>query len=262
MSNVLPLSVYIIASNEADRIARTIRAAQQLADDIVVVEDGKSTDGTVQVAEAAGARVFVNPWPGFGEQKRFAEEKCRHDWLLCLDADEVLTPALMDEIRVLFAGGQPPLSFYRMKLVEVYPVAARPRLFAKRVNVVRLFDRRQGRTSTSAVHDRVVVPAGMVEGQLDEICLHYSLKSLAHLMRKYDDYTTLAVETLPPKSRASLKLRLFLEFPAMFLRFYIMHRHITGGAYGFAVSVAKGYARWARVAKMWERQKMERLAKN
>ena len=254
----LPLSVYIIASNEADRIARTIRSAQQLTGDILVVEDGKSTDGTVEVAEAAGARVLINPWPGFGEQKRFAEENCRHDWLLCLDADEVITPALAEEIATLFKDGEPKLSFYRMKLVEVYPIATRPRPFAKRVNVVRLFDRRRGRTSTSAVHDRVVTN-GAPEGQIDEICLHYSLKSLAHLMRKYDDYTTLAVETLPPKHRLSLQLRLFLEFPAMFLRFYIMHRHITGGAYGFAVSVAKGYARWARVAKMWERQKMMRL---
>lgn len=84
-----PLSIFIIAQNEADRIGRTIEAAKALSDDIVVVDSG-STDGTQALAEALGARVIVNAWPGYGRQKRFAEEQCRHDWLLNLDADEVV----------------------------------------------------------------------------------------------------------------------------------------------------------------------------
>lgn len=248
----LPLSVYIIARNEADRIGRTIAAARQLTDDVVVVEND-STDDTVTVAAAAGARVIGNPWRGYGEQKRFAEAQCRHDWLLCLDADEVPTAALMDEIRQLFANGQPPLPFYNMKVVEVYPGQSRPRWLAKRVNIIRLFDRRAGRTSVSAVHDRVELPPGTPVGQLQGVCLHYSIRSLAHLIRKYDDYTTLAASTLSPKPGALLTLRLFTEFPQSFLRYYILHAHVTGGAYGFAVARVKANARWNRIAKMWER---------
>jgi glycosyltransferase involved in cell wall biosynthesis len=251
MSLKPPLSVYIIASNEADRIARTIRSAQAVSDDIIVVEDGKSIDDTIAVAEAAGARVIVNPWPGFGEQKRFAEEQCQHDWLLCLDADEVLTPALQEEIRHLFKFSAPELSFYKMKVTEVYPHADKPRALAKPTNVVRLFNRRHGRTSTSAVHDRVEIPPGVPIGQLQNICLHYSIRSLAHLIAKYDEYTTLAAKTLK-KKRGPLTLRLFTEYPLMFLKYYFLHTHFTGGAYGFAVAKAKANARWARIAKMWE----------
>ena len=251
MDNFLPLSVYIIARDEADRVGRTITAARQLTDDVVVVEYG-SVDDTAAVAEAAGARVLHNPWTGFGEQKRFAEAACRHDWLLCLDADEVPGEALIAEIRQLFANGAPAFFFYNMKVVEVYPGCTRPRLFAKRVNIVRLFDRRAGRTNTSAVHDRVDVPAGTTVGQLHNICLHYSIRSLAHLIRKYDDYTTLAAATLKPKKRATLKLRLFTEYPLAFLKYYLLHAHITGGTYGFAVAKVKANARWGRIAKMWE----------
>lgn len=249
----LPLSVYIIASNEADRIARTIASARTVSDDVLVVEDGKSTDNTVDVAKAAGARVIVNPWPGFGPQKRFAEDQCQNDWLLCLDADEVLTPALQDEICELFATSRPALDFYKMNLAEVYPHQDRPRLWVKPTNVIRLFNRLSGRTSSSAVHDRVEVPHGATVGQLQEICLHYSIRSLAHLIRKYDDYTTLAAQSLKPKNKSLLALRLFTEYPLMFLKYYLLHMHITGGLYGFAVAKAKANARWARIAKMWEK---------
>src|SRR4051812_864323 len=76
----LPISVFIIAKNEADRIGDTIRAVRDLTDDLVVVDSG-SEDGTQEVAAALGAHVLVNAWPGYGPQKRFAEDECRHDWL-------------------------------------------------------------------------------------------------------------------------------------------------------------------------------------
>src|ERR671928_1972393 len=113
MTGTLPLSVFIIARNEADRLGATIRAVRELTDDLVVVDSG-STDGTQAVAEALGARVIHNPWPGYGPQKRFAEEQCRHDWLLNLDADEVVPPELAENIRALFAAGEPPLPAYRI----------------------------------------------------------------------------------------------------------------------------------------------------
>src|SRR5436190_7234924 len=97
----LPVSVFIIAKNEADRIARTIRSVISWADEVVVV-DSESSDHTVQVALAEGCRVMTQPWLGFGGQKRFAEEQCRNDWLLNLDADEVVTAELEQEIIALF----------------------------------------------------------------------------------------------------------------------------------------------------------------
>ncbi|MET0638726.1 MAG: glycosyltransferase, partial [Hyphomicrobium sp.] len=103
----LPLSCFIIAKNEADRIAATINSVKSWVDEVVVV-DSESSDTTVSVAEAEGSRVIVQPWLGFGGQKRFAEDQCRNPWVLNLDADEVVTPALKDEIIALFAKDVPP----------------------------------------------------------------------------------------------------------------------------------------------------------
>ena len=116
----LPLSVFIIAHNEVDRIGATIRAVRGLTDDLVVVDSG-STDGTQALAAALGARVIHNPWPGYGPQKRFAEEQCRHVWLLNLDADEVVPPELVREIRGLWAAGEPRRPAWRIGIAEIFP---------------------------------------------------------------------------------------------------------------------------------------------
>ena len=103
----LPISCFIIAKDEADRIGRTIESVQPWVNEVIVVDSG-STDDTMAVAIRAGARAISNAWPGFGQQKRFAEDQCTNDWLLNIDADEVVTPELCREIEALFANGSPP----------------------------------------------------------------------------------------------------------------------------------------------------------
>ncbi len=247
-----PLSVYIIARNEADRLPRAIRSVQALADDIVVVEDGQSTDNTVAVAQALGARVFINPWPGYGPQKRFAEDQCRHDWVLCLDADEMITEAGAAEIGVVLAGPSAD-DFYNMDIVDVYPHATRPRLWPKPTRAIRLFRRSKGRTSSSAVHDRVDAPVGARLGRLRAPIWHYSLRSLDHLIKKYDAYTTLQAQTMKQKNKWILTVRLFTEYPMAFVQYYLFHRHCTGGMYGYVLSRLLAGARFQRIVKMWEK---------
>jgi glycosyltransferase involved in cell wall biosynthesis len=116
----LPLSVFIIARDEADRIGPTIRAVRALTDDLVVIDSG-SSDGTPEVAASLGARVIHNAWPGYGPQKRFAEDQCRHLWLFNVDADEVVPENLAEEIRGLFAEGAPQADGYEVPITEVFP---------------------------------------------------------------------------------------------------------------------------------------------
>src|SRR5829696_9538141 len=125
MTAAPPLSIFIISRDEADRIGDTIRAIRDLTDDLVVVDSG-SSDGTQGIAEALGARVIHHPWPGYGPQKRFAEDQCRHLWLLNLDADEVVPPELEREIRALFAEGEPQSPAYRIGIAEIFPGEDRP----------------------------------------------------------------------------------------------------------------------------------------
>src|SRR3954451_13786724 len=111
----LPISCYVRTLNEERTIGRCIEAAKLVASDIVIVDSG-STDRTVEVAESLGARVFRQAWLGNGGEKRFGEEQCRFDWLLDLDADEVVSAELAVQIRALFAKGEPGQSAYELCL--------------------------------------------------------------------------------------------------------------------------------------------------
>ena len=100
MIEKLPISCFIIALNEADRIEKTIKSVKDLVDEIIVIDSG-STDGTQKLAEDMGCKVFYNKWNGFGPQKRFGEDCSKNKWLLNLDADEYLSDEISDEIRTL-----------------------------------------------------------------------------------------------------------------------------------------------------------------
>jgi len=241
-----PLSVTIITKNEGDRLGRCLEALQGLADEIVVVDSG-STDDTIAVARRLGARVEQQAWTGYGPQKRAAEDLARNDWILNLDADEVATPALFQEVKALMASG-PLLKAYRFKIRNVYPGKDKPRWLADTHNYVRLYDKRAVRFRESAVHDTVDTKDETV-GQLSGTATHFSVRSWEHLKRKNDSYTTLQAQTLR-KPMWWILLRLPFEYPATFLRYYIFRAHFTGGWEGIYSSHLASRARVMRLQKM------------
>ena len=226
----LPLSCFIIAKNEGDRIARTIRSVSSWVSDIVVVDSG-SCDDTVAVAVREGARVIAREWLGFGGQKRFAEEQCRYDWVLNLDADEVVTADLRDAIIALFRGGRPPLAAYGMPICIVYPGQSLPRRWARDNWYIRLYDRNVVRFRDSPVHDTVVIGNHRF-GSLDAPIHHFSVRSMSHLRAKLDERMWLAAQHSKVRYRHSQVVRLATEFPMNFLKYYILRRHFSGGAVG------------------------------
>ena len=242
-----PISATIIAKNEAERIADAIKPLQGLVDDILVVDSG-STDETCAIAEQMGARVIENAWIGYGPQKRFAEDEALHDWVLNLDADEVLTDEAVGEIRVLKDGPEPRYPGYRIRTVNVYPGAVRPRLFADFHNYIRLYDKRVMRFPDSLTHDAVTVPASIKVGQIKAPCLHYSIVSLEQLAAKLDRYTDLQAVELK-KNRVSVIARLPFEYGAQFLKQYIGRRHFTGGLFGMKVAHTVAASKVQRLLK-------------
>jgi glycosyltransferase involved in cell wall biosynthesis len=248
MPEPLSISCFVITKNEADRLQRTLQSVSGLVAQIIVVDSG-STDETVTIAKAQNATVLYKNWQGFGPQKRFAETQCTHDWVLNLDADEVLTTALADEIRALFANGPPKEFGARFRQTTVYPEQKEPRLWADYHNYIRLYDRTKMRFSTSPSHD-AVDPNGHTILQLRHPALHYSWRSLNHLTSKYDSYTDLQATTLTRKPLVILYFRLLSEFPVHFIKTYLFRRHITGGTHGLAVSLIIARARWQRIKKL------------
>ena len=260
--HVPPLSIFIIARDEADRIARTIEAIRPLSDDIILVDSG-STDGTQEIAARLGARVISNPWPGYGPQKRFAEEQCRHDWLLNLDADEVVPDDLAAEITALFASGSPPADAYKMRIAEIFPGEGAPHRFAYALAPVRLYRKSKGRYSPSPVHDRVDLAPDARIGRLTGTVHHYSVRSLGEQMEKLNRYSDAQANDLDARGATLSVFRLVAEFPANFIKAYIGRRHALRGVYGFMTAMNYAFYRYLRVAKHWERRLQRRSsAKN
>ncbi|MFN3670550.1 MAG: glycosyltransferase family 2 protein [Bosea sp. (in: a-proteobacteria)] len=252
-----PLSIFIIALNEADRIGNTIAAVRTLSDDIVVVDSG-STDGTQEVAQALGARVIFNAWPGYGRQKRFAEEQCRHDWLLNLDADEVVPADLAAEIAALFAAGPPAADAYKIRIAEIFPGEAAPHRFAYALAPVRLYRKSKGRYSASPVHDRVDLASDARVGRLKGTVHHFSVRSLGEQMEKLNSYSDAQADDLDARGATVSVFRLIVEFPANFIKAYIGRRHALRGVYGFMTAMNYAFYRYLRVAKHWERRLQRR----
>lgn len=244
--NRLPVTCAIIARDEEDRIGRCIASVVDLVDEVVVVDSG-SVDRTVAVAEGLGARVVHNRWPGYGPQKRFAEDQARNDWILSLDADEWLPPETRDEIASYFAEGRlDGRDGVHFRIPTVYPGKEAPRPFAGYHAHVRLYDKRRRRIPDSLVHDAIDYdPATMFEARGP--IHHQSIRSLAHLVEKNVAYFHLqAVEA--PRSKLATLPRLLVEPFAVFFKYYVLRRHFTGGLFGLRYALTIAYIRTYRLA--------------
>jgi glycosyltransferase involved in cell wall biosynthesis len=248
-----PLSVFIISLNEVDRIGAAINAVRGLSDDIVVIDSG-STDGTQALAESLGAKVISNPWPGYGLQKQFGEDQCRHDWMLNIDADEIVSGDMAKAILNLLAQPDLAPSAFATKIVEMFPGETKPHPWAFALYPARLYHKSIGRYNSSPVHDRVDLVAGTIKHNLDGVIEHRSIRSLGHELVKLNAYADMQADDLDAKGRNLSAVRLVLEFPLAFLKAYILRRHFVRGLYGFMTAMNYAYFRYLRGAKHWERR--------
>ena len=250
------LSVFIIARDEADRIGESLVAIQGLASEVVVIDSG-STDETVSVARAAGARVVIQPWLGYGPQKRFGEDQCAGPWLLNLDADEVVSQPLAAEIQDLFARGEPPHAAYRVLIADQFPGQSRPSRFAHGPVPVRLYRKDAGRYRDSPVHDRVVLNPGVSVGQLREKIHHRSMRSLTHQVEKLNFYSSMQAADLVVRGKRVRPWRLAFEMQLAFVRYYFVRRYFLQGFYGFTIATNAAFSRYLRLAKALELQRKQ-----
>lgn len=243
-----PLSVTIITLNAASQLAACLESAA-FADDIVVVDSG-SSDDTIALAERHGARVIRQEWLGYGPQKQFAVEQARHDWVLCLDADERVTAELRTAIEAALAA--PQHAAYRfprcnrflgryLRYGEGYPDWS-----------LRLFDRRRARWSDDPVHEKVVAESAV--GDLRGDLLHDSAETLASYLAKQNRYTSLAADAAFAAGKRAGFTKLFFSPAVRFLKFYFFRQGFRDGLPGL-VHIAIGcFNSFMKYAKLLERQ--------
>ncbi|MGE5246447.1 MAG: glycosyltransferase family 2 protein [Betaproteobacteria bacterium] len=241
------LSVTVITHNEAGDVAAALESVAW-ADERIVV-DAQSTDGTAAIAGAHADAVVVREWPGYAAQKNYAASLARHDWILSLDADERVTPALAREIGQLLAA-EPAAVGYRiprvtwylgrwMRSTDWYPD---PQL--------RLYDRRAAEWTGRHVHESVAArgAVGRLRGELQ----HYAYRDIADHLETIDRYTTLAARQMREDGRRAGLLQIVGHPPLAFLRNYVARGGFRDGVPGFAVSALNAYYVFLKFAKLWE----------
>lgn len=227
------LSVTIITKNEAHRIGRCL-ASVSFADEIIVLDSG-STDDTVAIARAAGAKVSVTDWPGFGVQKNRALALATGRWVLSIDADEQVTPALRDEMLAVVRGANAEGACEGWWLRRESTFCGQPIRHGDWSNdrVLRLFLRERARFSDDRVHERVLCdgPTGRLRGVL----LHDTVDTLADAYAKAIDYAIAGAERVRARGRGGRGAALS-HAAWTFLRGYLVRGGFRDGGRGWQLA--------------------------
>jgi glycosyltransferase involved in cell wall biosynthesis len=240
------LSVTVITKNEANDIGDALKSVAW-ADELVVV-DSMSTDDTVAVARQFTDRVIVREWPGYVAQKNYAASVASHDWILSLDADERVTPALVDEIKSTLESG-PKHGGYRIPRVtwhlgrwirttDWYPD-----------DQLRLYDRRTAEWTGRYVHESVAVrgSVGRLRGELQ----HFAYRDISDHLETIDRYTTYAARQMHEAGQRVAMRHLVGHPPLAFLRNYLARGGFRDGIPGFIISAMNAHYVFLKLAKLW-----------
>ncbi|HTE40567.1 MAG TPA: glycosyltransferase family 2 protein [Steroidobacteraceae bacterium] len=227
------LSAVIISYNEADRIGECVRRAS-FCDEVLVV-DSHSSDGTREIAAAAGARVIDRDWPGFRSQKEFALRAAKHDWVLSLDADEFVSPALRNEIETLRADGFPMFAGWNMpRQLEYFGKYLRYGLTYPDRHL-RLVDRRRGGWRGREVHEYLDVEGNI--GRLRCDLHHHAYRGLSHQVSKLERYAELMAKELHGAGKSAGMGKILLRPLWRFVSGYIFRLGFLDGWRGLVLSL-------------------------
>lgn len=249
------LSAVIITRDVAKLLPDCLQSVR-FADEILIVDSG-STDATAEIAQHQGARILHQDWLGYGKQKQFAVKRAAHDWVLCLDADERVSPELAHRIQealrapAFFAYDMPRCNRFMGRWLrhgEGYPD---PNL--------RLFHRGHANWSDDAIHEHVITiePVGRLDGDL----LHESAITLADYLEKQNRYTTLQAQKLHTAGKRVSGLRLVFSPLARFIKFYFLRLGFLDGVPGLvhiSIGCFNSFMKYAKLLQLTYVEKKSR----
>jgi glycosyltransferase involved in cell wall biosynthesis len=251
----MKISATIITFNEQSNIKAACESVAW-ADEVVVV-DSNSTDQTRELAEACGARVITNAWPGFGAQKQFAVEQARHEWIFSLDADERVSDELRNSIQSLRSANESDLA-------DGYEIARRTYYQQRWIRgggwypdrQLRLFKKSKGRWKERHIHESVMMNPGARVGKLAGDLLHYTSQNAAHHHRMIGErYAPLAALQMFEDGRRTSVLGVASAGPAAFIRSLILKGGLRDGFAGFTIASFAAHHAFLKHLMLWEKQR-------
>jgi len=244
----LPVSVFVITKNEEHNIGRMLKSVE-LFSEVILVDSG-STDNTIDIARRYGATVFSQDWLGYSKQKQFAMSLCSNEWVLNLDGDEELTPALITDITSLIK--QDDINAVRFTRDDIFIGKTRP-AFMKRQTNLRLYRKKFSSFDPSKkVHESATVEGKVIVSE--NYFIHYGYDNIQALIEKNNRYSSLRIEEKIAKGKKFSPLKLSLILPLEFLRKFVFQRYFLFGWRGFVLSAISANYAFLKEAKLLEHQ--------
>jgi glycosyltransferase involved in cell wall biosynthesis len=249
----MTLSVVMICKNEEGNLPRTLASvAPLLADggnELIVVDCG-STDRSIEIARAHGATVYVEAWKGYSRQKNSALDKAKGDWILSLDADEVLEPLLLQEIRAVQHDPAAVNGYWMPRTNLFLGRAMRYGVWGNDVQL-RLIRRGKGRFGDRLVHESIVV-----EGETRELrgaMIHHTCPDIATVIEKFNRYSSLSAQMAVDRTPRAFSLFNIVFMPFVrFFDYYVIRQGFRDGREGLLLTLYFAfYISW-KYAKAWE----------
>jgi glycosyltransferase involved in cell wall biosynthesis len=247
-----PFSAVVTTFNNGATLERCL-ASVAFADDLMILDSG-STDATLDIARRFGARVAVEPFRGYSAQKQAAIDRAKHDWVLLLDADEVLSDAARASIENALVAPR-EAGFRLPRREQMFWTMQHP---WSRINAhLRLFDRRRGRMTTIPVH-----AAPRVDGPVRTLraakLLHFGEPDIHTKVDKINAYSTGLASYKMERRPAFVGLRMIVYPPLFFLRQYLLKRYFLNGWAGFISSATGAFYVFLKYAKVCEARQRSR----
>ncbi|MCC7401979.1 MAG: glycosyltransferase family 2 protein [Chitinophagaceae bacterium] len=247
-----PVSAVIITLNEEHNLLSSLPKLSW-CDEIIIVDSG-SSDSTLDICKSFGCKIFHRQFDGYGTQKQYAVSIARNDWVLCLDADEVMSDALVDEIRKemqapLAEGYLIPMTFVFLGKKFHYGKEGW-RYF------MRLYNKKSGSFNDNKVHEKIEL-----NGSTRKLCnniYHYSYHSLNQYFDKFNRYSTYGAEMAFQRGKRKSLFAVVTAIPFNFLKYYFIELNFLNGLSGFYWSVLNAFYHFAKYIKIRELHQQQR----
>jgi len=227
------ISVVLITFNEENKICKTIEAISSLTNDIIVI-DSFSSDTTKATCEELGVTFIQQTWAGYGNQKNTGHAYAKHDWILSIDADEVVSSELLHELKLLTFSSEKqvfniPFKTYFCNTLIKYG-GWNPQFH------IRLFNKKVTEWDSLAVHETLKSSSDIEVVTLKGTIHHYSYDSIEDYIAKSEKYTDLFARRLKERGKKATFIKVTLSPVFTFIKEYFFKLGFLDGAMGFKIA--------------------------
>ncbi|MDF2179275.1 glycosyltransferase family 2 protein [Aliiglaciecola sp. CAU 1673] len=242
-----PISCFVIACNEADRIEKCLAPLAGWVDQLIVLDSG-SKDDTVALAKKYADEVHETDWPGYGPQRNRALALCKHEWVLNIDADEIITDALKKEIDQVLSS--PRLDATIISFPWHTFLFGKPLKHGRYASPQgKLFFKQGAQFKDRQVHETLLMPV-YKEKILKAPLIHHSWRNYHHVLEKHLKYATLIAEEKAAKGKRSSMAYATLRFFTDFLQQFILRGGFLDGWRGYMMAVILGQYAYHKYAAL------------